>query len=70
MIVKKKKKLSGLVIKRWCNSQQLKGTQCSIQVRQKGYHLLTKGIRKEYLLCQKWYIKGQGIGPQERALLV
>ena len=28
----------------------------------KGYHLGMEGIRKGYLFCQKWYIKGQGVG--------
>ena len=33
---KKTRKLSGLVIKRWCNSQQLREMQCSEQVLERG----------------------------------
>ena len=30
-------------------------------------NFLIGGIQKEYLFCQKWYIKGQGIGIRGRA---
>ena len=27
----------------------------------RGHHLSIEGIRKGYLLCQKWYKKGKGV---------
>ena len=30
----------------------------------KGHHLSIEGIQKGYLLCQKWYKKGKGVGPR------
>ena len=41
--------------------QQLKGMQSSKQGMCKGYHLSIEGIRKGYLFCKKWYIKGKGL---------
>ena len=46
MIVKKKRKLPGLVIKRWCNSQQLKGMQCVLNKYVKGVPSFNKRYMK------------------------
>ena len=46
MIVKKKRKLSGLVIKRWCNSQQLKGMQYVVNKYVKGVPSFDKRYTK------------------------
>ena len=35
----------------------------------KGVPLPIEGIRKVYLFGQKWYIKGQGVGPRGGASL-
>ena len=35
----------------------------------KGYHLSIKGIQKNYLFCQKWYIKVKAVGHLGRASL-
>ena len=33
----------------------------------KGHHFSVEGVRKEYLFCQKWYIKGWGVVPRNGA---
>ena len=33
------------------------------------YNLSIEGIQKGYLFCQKWYIKGKGVGPRGVASL-
>ena len=66
MDVKETRKLTGLVfihLKKWCIyssfnfASLLKGMQSSKLSMSKGYHLLTEGIRKLNLFCQKWFIK-------------
>ena len=46
--------------------QRLKVMQNSNLGTWKGYHLSIEGIRKGYLFCQKWYIKGWWTEPQGR----
>ena len=60
----KKRKLSGLVIKRWCNSQ-LKGMQCVVNKNVKVVPSFNKRYMKGIPFMSEMVQKGQGIGPQE-----
>ena len=51
------------------HSQQLKGMQSSKQGMRKWYHFSTEGIRKGYPFFEKWYKRGQGVGPRSVASL-
>ena len=62
---KKSRKRSGLGfihILKTVHLRQLKGMQSSKIGMWKGHHLSLEGIRKGYLLCQKWYRKSKGAG--------
>ena len=41
--------------------------QISKQGMWKGYHSPIEGVRKGHLFHEKWYMKGQGVGPREGA---
>ena len=43
--------------------------QSSKQGMRKWYHFSTEGIPKGYPFCEKWYKKGQGVGPRSVASL-
>ena len=41
--------------------------QISKQGMWKGYHSPIEGVRMGHLFHEKWYMKGQGVGPREGA---